>query len=77
VKAFKGFLLVTFIAIFAFEAYMVLAFVLGFHRSEEYLPLLPKNIIWLLFCLLITLFFLINKIKSSYSHRDQKNTASK
>jgi len=60
----KVFLLIPFIAIYIFEIYMVSAFLLGFHRSEEYIRLLPNNVASLLLCVLITLFLILKKIKS-------------
>ncbi len=67
------FLLIPFIAVYIFEIYMVSAFLLGFHRSEEYIRLLPNNIACLLLCMLITLFFVLKKIKSLKSSKSGLN----
>lgn len=67
------FLLTPFIAIYIFEVYMVSAFVLGFHRSEEYIRLLPNNVACLLLCILITLLFVLKKIKSLKSSKSELN----
>lgn len=69
----KFLLLIPFIAIYIFEIYMVSAFLLGFHRSEEYIRLLPNNIACLLLCVLITLFFILKKIKSLKSSNSGLN----
>jgi hypothetical protein len=54
-----------FLVYWLFQAYMIIAFLVGINRGDFYTSIFPNNVAVFIFCSLILLFFKIKKIKSS------------
>jgi len=63
-----------FLLYWAYQLYMVIAFLLGFHKDEFSISIFPNNVLMLVFCSLIISLFIINKkIKSLKSSKSKLN----